>query len=303
MKDAYDTSGKIFQEASRLYRPGLLEQLGAIKQDEIVVVRGQHDTVEDLLGTLKVPYTMITAEAIATHNGGRVMLVNCATYGANKKRDEAVREFVSDGGRLVTTDWALHLVTHAFPGKLQYTKSTGDEVVEIETPTDLGRKFMGMNYAQCHPQWWLERSSYVYSIKDPSVTPIITSEEMREKHSQPYVAVGFKEGTGEVFHFISHMKLQRSRQKTKEHAGTLDDFLAKMKISKTTEMDDATVADLEAAFSTLNTLAYLCLPSPLLSVGEMKSTYSTASLKELSTATASPASLKNGSVLVSKKLV
>lgn len=225
------------------------------------------------------------------------MLVNCATYNASKKRDEAVREFVTEGGRIVTTDWALTLVTQAFPGKLKYMKETGDEVVEIETPTDLGRKFMGMNYAQCHPQWWLEGSSYIYSVTDPSVTAIITSEEMREKHGQPYVAVGFKEGAGEVFHFISHMKLQRSRQKDKEHAGTLDDFLKKMKISKTPDMDDATVADLEAAFSTLNTLAYLCLPAPLLSEPQMKSVYGSAAVAivkgSLPTA---------GSVLMSKKL-
>ncbi len=302
MKDAYDTSGKIFTAASRLYRPGLLEQLGAIKQEEIVVVRGQHDTVEELLGTLKVPYTMITPEEIPSHNGGRVMLVNCATYGANKKRDEAVGAFVSDGGRLVTTDWAIDLVINAFPGKLKRTKNTGDEVVEIETPTDLGRKFMGMNYAQCHPQWWLEGTSYVYDVKDPSVTAIITSEEMRERHGQPYVAVGFKEGSGEVFHFISHMKLQRSRQKNKEHAGTLDDFLEKMKISKTPDMDDATVADLEAAFSTLNTLAYLCLPAALLGDAEMKSTYGATILNSGSSASPTPSSGLGSKALKSKKL-
>ncbi len=273
MENAYQTSGKIFEQVSKLYKPGLLEQLRGIQEGELVVVKGQYDTIEDLLTTLKVPYSTIGRDEIATHNGGRVMYVNCATYnGVDTKTKDAVKSFVEDGGRLVTTDWSLGLVTAVFPGKLTHTQSTGDEVVEIQTDSDLARKFMGMNYAQCHPQWWLEGSSYVYSI-GKGVTPIITSDELKERHGQPYVAVGFKEGKGEVLHFISHMKLQRTRQKDKSKGENLEAFLDKMKISKTADMDEATVAELEAAYSTLNTLAYLSIPVPLLSVGEMKSTY------------------------------
>src|SRR3989338_1642239 len=273
MKSAYKTSGTIFEAASQLYRPGLLEQIREIKEGEIVVVRGQYDTMEELLGTLKIPYKMIEPSDIATHNGGRVLLVNCARYegqGLNKKTRDAVKTFTEEGGRVVTTDWALHLVTGSFPGKLAYTKSTGDEVVEIETRSDLARKFMGMDYAQCHPQWWLEGSSYVFDVKSKDVASIITSEEMKEKHGQPYVAVGFNAGRGEVFHFISHMKLQRTRQKSKEQQGSLEDFLKKMELDRTSDMDEANIAELEAAFSALNTLAYLCLPTPLLSAPEMK---------------------------------
>ncbi len=273
MKSAYQTSGKVFEQVSKLYKPGLLEQLREIKDGEIVEVKGVHDHIEVLLDTLKVPYTQINPGEMAAHNGGRVMLVNCMEYhSVPKKTTDAVREFVGGGGRLVTTDWALSLVAKAFPGKLQHIKNTSDEVVEIEAHTDIARKFMGMNYAQCHPQWWLEGSSHVYSVSD-GVIPIITSDEMQEKYGQPYVTVGFTEGSGEVFHFISHLELQRTRQKTKAQSGSLDDFLKKMKVSKTADMDEAKVAELEAAYSTLNALAYLCLPAPLLSAGDMKSVF------------------------------
>lgn len=277
-KKTYQTTGKIFEQASKLYQPGLLNELQSIEPGEIVVVEGQYDHVEVLLKTLKVPYEQIGIPDMGSHNSGRVMFANCATYGnVSKDVKESVETFIADGGRLVSTDWSIGLVTGVFPKKLNRTAKTNDDVVEIECPTDIARRFIGMNYAQCKPQWWLEGSSDVYDIGE-GVTPIITSEEMEQKYGKPYVAVGFPHGKGEVLHFISHLELQRTRQKTKEQSGNLEDFLKKMKIEKTAEMDDATVAELEAAYSTLSTVAYLCLRTPVLNSGG-KSVYFAGSKK------------------------
>lgn len=263
MKKAYETTGKIFNTVSIRNQPLMYEQLRAIGPGEIVVVRGTYDHIEKLLDTIKVPYDIIDSEDIASHNGGRVMLVNCKSYDTGVPT-KAIQTFVTEGGRLVTTDWSLSLASKSFPGRLKKTGQSSDEVVEVQPSTDMARKFLGLNYAQCHPQWWLEGSSHFYNIEEnKGVVPLIVSEEMKEKHNTPYVAVGFAEGKGEVIHFISHLELQRSRQKTKADAGSLDDFLKKMKIEKTDELEDAKVADLEAAFSTLNMLAYLCIPMPI----------------------------------------
>lgn len=294
MKSAYITSGKIFEQVSQRYNPGLLEQIRDCSPRDIVVVEGTYDHVEMLLDTIKIPYTKIGSGEIASYNGGRVMLVNCKSYGnvggegggdgdsewggsnednqtLSKKLKEGVHSFVAEGGRLVTTDWSLGLVQKTFPGKVKYKKSTSDDVVEVQAHTDLARRFFGTNYAQCHPKWWLEGSSHIYDIGQGTV-PVITSEEMKDKYGFPYVAVAFAEGKGEVFHFISHMELQRTKQKTKEDGGKLEDFVKKFKVSITPDMEDATVAELEAAFSSLNTLAYLCSRVPLLNT-DMKSTY------------------------------
>ena len=267
--NAYKTSGEIFKQASKLYKPGLLEQLGAIKERDIVVVKGQHDHIEKLLDTIKVNYELIGVEAIPKHNGGRVMFVNCASYGGlGEKTKETVKDFVSEGGRLVTTDWALGFVSSVFPGKYKKTVDTSNDVVEVQPVADLGRNLIGLNYAQCHPKWWLEGASHVYDI-EKGVVPIITSNEMEAKYGKPYIASGFTSGRGEAIHFISHLELQRTRLSSKEDKEGLETFLGKMKVSKTAAMDDdLKVAELEAAYSTLNTLAYLCLPTPLLAVGK-----------------------------------
>jgi len=269
---AYASSGKIFEQVSKLHSPGMLEQLRQTGKEDIVVVRGTYDHIEKLLDTIKVPYTLIGHDDIASHNGGRVMFANCMAYNEISVPKKAVQQFVREGGRLVTTDWSLGLVTHTFPNRLKKVKETVDDVVEIQCFTDIGRRFIGLNYSQCHPQWWLETSSHIYDLGQ-GVIPIITSKEMEDKYGKPYVAVGFNEGDGEVFHFISHFELQRTRQSGKAGKAvkeSLDDFLKKMKVEKTPDMEDATLVELEAAYSTLNTLAYLCLPSPIL-LTDMKS--------------------------------
>ncbi|MBI5065396.1 hypothetical protein HZA97_04100 [Candidatus Woesearchaeota archaeon] len=262
LSKAYSTSGKIFEQVSKKANPALFEGLKAIEPGEIVVVRGTYDHIELLLDTLKVPYSLIDAESIPKHNGGRLLLVNCKSYG-DVPGKEAVKDLVREGGRLVTTDYALSFVTNVFPKRLEYLGSTNNDVVEIQCPNDIARRLVGLNYAQCHPKWWLEGASHVFDIKE-GVTPIITSREMGEKYGKPYVAVGFKEGKGEVIHFISHLELQRTHLKTKEDEKGLDEFLKNMKATKTSDMDDLKVAELESAYSTLNTLAYLCLRTPIL---------------------------------------
>lgn len=265
MKSAYLSSGKVFEQVSMRQTPGLYQQLQAINPGELVVVRGSYDNIENLLNTMKVPYDIIDPSEMKSHNGGRVMFVNCKQYG-NGNSVEAAQQFVEAGGRLVTTDWALSLVARAFPGKLKKVAETTDDVVEIRTENDIARRFVGLNYAQCHPQWWLETSSHIYDIGN-GVQPLVTSAEMEAKYGKPYVVVAFAEGKGEVFHFISHLDLQRTRLKTKEDKGSLDDFLKKMKVERTDDMEEAKVAELEAAYSTLNTLAYLCIDAPIINTG------------------------------------
>ena len=59
----------------------------------------------------------------------------------------------------------------------------------------------------------------------------------------------------------------------------LDAFLKKIGGSKTADMDDdTTVAELESAYSTLNTLAYLCIRAPVLPA-DMKSVMGTGIAK------------------------
>jgi len=267
MNSAYKTTAKIFEHMTRLRNAPLAAQLKAIKKGELVVVEGDHDHIELLLDKMKLPYHLMQSDDLAEQMPGRVMFVNCRNYdlgGDNEKK--AVRNFASRGGRVVSTDWSLSLISQAFPGHLYKTdEETEDDVVEIRPQTNLARQFIGLDYTQCHPKWWLEGSSHIYRINKNKVIDLFTSGEMKDRYGQNHVAVAFPYQAGEVFHFISHLELQRTNQRTSQDKGSLDDFLKKIELRTLGELGaDVNFAELEAAYSTLNTLAYLCAPAPLL---------------------------------------
>ena len=281
MKVAYKTSAKVFEQVSKRNNPGLPSDLKSLRKNEIIVVKGQHDHVEKIIDAIGIPYTLMKREnnysennndntstrknldkQLKNYEGSRVLFVNCASYEDNIPA-ESVREFVKRGGRLVTTDWALDFAAKAFPGHLFKREETTDDVVEIKCFTPLAQKLIGLHYSECHPKWWLEGSSYLYQISTDTI-PIITSPEMKERYGQDCVAAGFMHGRGEVLHFISHFELQRTHQRTSMDRGDLEEFLKNMSASRTKEMAGVSVAELEAAYSTINTVAHLCARAPLL---------------------------------------
>ncbi len=272
ISEAYNTSGKIFTAVSQRYQPQLADQIRAIEEGDVTVVRGTYDHIEKLLDKIKVPYATINSEEITPSLQTKVLFVNCKEYSsAPETQVVATKKYVENGGRLVSTDWALSLVERAFPGTITKTNSTGgNESVEVEALSMVGQTLIGLNYAQCHPQWFLESGSYVYT-HGKNVTPIITSDAMNERYGSPNIAVGFRAGSGEVIHFISHLEAQQTKLKHKSDKEGLDEFLSKMKVEKTDDMEEAKLAELEAAYSTLNTVAHLCVRTPLLGSGDFKS--------------------------------
>ena len=100
---------------------------------------------------------------------------------------------------------------------------------------------------------------------------------MKQKYGQPYVAVGFEHGKGEVIHFISHLELQRTEQRSHYDKGDVKEFLKKMNLSEELTpaeamkqldgIENVPLGKLEAAYSSLNVLAHLCMPTPILGEG------------------------------------
>ena len=99
--------------------------------------------------------------------------------------------FVSRGGLLLTTDWALSNVIEAgFPGTIRKgPKESHDDVVgviPVEGCTDEVTQCFGGE--ESAPVWWLETSSYMVEIVDPEVVEVLVySDEMQSKYGSPIV--------------------------------------------------------------------------------------------------------------------
>jgi len=253
MKDAYRISSRAVREKMRKDKPLDEEYLNKVNRSDVVVVGGQYDRVQDVLDAMEIPHMTVSPRDVdeIKLNPSQVIFINCP---GNLTRDgiTKIRQFVEEGGFLVTTDWALkHVIEPAFPGIMRYNeRPTKDDVVRIEI-LDGGHKFLeGLMSSDEDPQWWLEGSSYPIEVLDhEKVEILISSKEMKEKYGEAPVAVTFKYGEGSVFHIVSHYYLQRSELRTKRHKSPSPIYFEEKGIAATAEMDDVSLGAAESAYT------------------------------------------------------
>jgi hypothetical protein len=203
MNKAYELANEMVR--GKLYREN---------QDNIRILDGLKDHDVIVLQSLKIPFISIGQYDLLNVKlePHQTIFVNCASSFPS----EAARKlatFVSEGGQLITTDWALkHVIEVAFPNTIAHNnKTTGDEVVRIEVVDKKDSLLTGFLDEKSAPVWWLEGSSYPIKILNKEkVKTLIRSKELKERHGEEPVVVRFEHGKGTVYHMISHFYLQRS---------------------------------------------------------------------------------------------
>jgi hypothetical protein len=173
-----------------------------------------------VLAGLKIPYTPITPNDLLRIKlePHQTVFVNCASH-FPAEAARTLSTFVSEGGQLISTDWALKNVMEvAFPNTIAFNnKPTSDEVVRIEVVDRQDSVVLGFLDEKADPVWWLEGSSYPITILNKEkVKVLIRSKELKEKYGEEAVVVRFGFGKGTVYHMISHFYLQRTETRDKK---------------------------------------------------------------------------------------
>lgn len=228
MKEAYELANDMVRE--RLKKEGAenIRILDDLKKNDVIVVNGTYDHIAMVLESLKIPFVAIEHQQLldAKLEPHQTIFVNCASSFS----PEAARKlatFVSEGGQLITTDWALrNVIEVAFPNTIAYNnRPTGDEVVRIEAIDRQDSVILGFLDEKADPVWWLEGSSYPIQILDKEkVKVLIRSKELGEKYGADPVVVRFAHGKGLVYHMISHFYLQRTETRDKKQAAPAAEY-------------------------------------------------------------------------------
>lgn len=179
----------------------------AFSKTTIIEVKGQWDDAGHILRGYGLPFTRITSNKLKETDLAqtRILVVNC---GANLDAGavQRVRDFVSGGGYLLTTDWALDsCLEKAFPGYVEwnsdYTESSiVDAVVVDEDPVLL----VGVPRVA---YWKLEnRSQTVKVLRGREVQVLARSRDLmqRECSNLGILALTFPYGAGRVLHLVGH---------------------------------------------------------------------------------------------------
>jgi hypothetical protein len=196
----------------------LLERLTA---RDILVVGGAFDDCGRVLDALRIPFGSVPAfqdfraKDAPDFRKFKVVFWNCGEALPRSTRDlvaRRVEEFVSAGGYLFTTDWAIaNVLVPALPG---YIETRGRQrplpalVVGIRpVPGAEAHALLdGVFRPGVEGRWWLEQLSFDVVVKRPrEVTVLIESPELEVVHGRsPAVAVTFAHGRGRVLHVMGH---------------------------------------------------------------------------------------------------
>lgn len=191
--------------------------LRSLSRDEVIVVSGTADHIENVFNKIHLPHTFITPEQLTSRKltPNQTVYMNCHPTGYTPQAKENVKRFVAEGGLLITTDYVLNmLLTELFPDLLVYGgENTVDKSVAIECADDdydeVLKAFKGESF------WKLAGGSHPITIKDKNkVTVLISSKQLEKEYpGKGAVLIRFQYEQGTVYHMISHFHLQHSGAK------------------------------------------------------------------------------------------
>lgn len=164
-----------------------------------------------------------------------VVLIGCPGSDIPVSAQPKIRDFVLNGGWLITTDWALQsTVESIFPGYIRWNRNRTDDAVvacqilEPDHPFLEGvlseiaqskwQKESTKNTKKSEFRWWLENRSFpIMVLNFNEVHVLIASYEIKNKWGESPVLVYFDYGKkgGRIIHMISHTHLQKGGAKGK----------------------------------------------------------------------------------------
>ncbi len=235
--DAPKKGGTVVDRLKR-ERPSEFHTISGLTKDDIVVVSGASDKVQDVLKAIDIPYTYVRRDAFdgLELDPKQVLILNCA--GNEKLSEEGIakiRKFVHEGGYVFSSDWELrNTLVKAFPEMLEFSKESPREDFKVEIGP--GVKQSG------HPllrdvftnnpwetmtgsgtlTWEIAGRSHIIRIKK-GVTVLIRSPQLHEKTGNGDVAITFQvtggriatgiapaRQIGAVLHVLSHFEKQKN---------------------------------------------------------------------------------------------
>jgi hypothetical protein len=238
--------GETVADSIRRTRVTDYEALKRGKKEEVLVIQGEFDSVEDVLFRLGIPYTLETYEKLRKSPknpfaGYVVVFANCGSAGDwIPPLVEKVQAYVSSGGYLFVSDLCVpHLIRHAFPTYFDFGKgglseqtvhifptkgSTGHPLlrgIDIVKTTDF--KPIAWQIDEGGPTLAYNPSKAIALIeapqltqrKKPSAVAVLFSHGAENRLYQEAIAYGgtYEElevlGGGKVLCVLSHFKKQR----------------------------------------------------------------------------------------------
>jgi hypothetical protein len=180
---------------------------GVSELSPVVEVAGQWDKADKTLTKLEIPFRHVKTRDISSEllSTGKVLIINCA---GDLKRDklQAIRDFVSQGGYLLTTDWALdRMLAQTFPGYVSWNKGVNSK--DIYDAEYVSPDAILANNTVRSAFWKLDQASHMVRILKPGAVRVLVGSRQLAAEDPDHtgaLAVIFPFGKGYVLHMVGH---------------------------------------------------------------------------------------------------
>ena len=219
-------TGGTVAEVIKLNRHSDYENLKKGRAEDIVVVEGIFDRIQEILAKLEIPHTLIKQGDLVKYDLSKCMVLAINCTGEVKKADGTpgeftnygadtiakIRNFVARGGYLFTEDWNLkHILEPAFPGYLKVGGMTGSKAEDFAIFPAKGMNShpllkdafirykesgeSGQTSAEIEEKldytWHVDELSYPIDYDKSRVTLLAESPDFGKKYKFPAVVVTF----------------------------------------------------------------------------------------------------------------
>ncbi len=196
--------GETSVDRLRKLRPEDAHTIERLSDDDVIVVKGHSDQIEQVLAAIKIHHKEIAAEELKNTklDPKSILVLNCNSR--NNPYGEAefakIRDFVDRGGYLFTSDWQLEfLMSKVFPGSITLDKKIGKDnlIVPIRPAPGCKHPFLRdvfpmTTWDQDKFVWHMDGHSELIKILSPGVTTLIESPELQGKFQNAAVGVTFR---------------------------------------------------------------------------------------------------------------
>ncbi len=179
--------------------------------ESVVVVKGQWDDSAKTLTKFGIPHERISGGQLKNYplDRTRVLIVDCAGD-LSRQACQRVRDFVSRGGYLLSTDWALdNFLSNTFRNNFGeyviWNHGQNRDSIYDATVSDADPVLFNRVVTNAH--WKLDQESHLIRVVNrDAVRVLVTSRQLQadDPDRQGILAVEFPFGRGYVLHMAGH---------------------------------------------------------------------------------------------------
>ncbi len=182
----------------------------AASADRLAVLPGSYDDIEGILDKMNRGYEIVSQSDLEDYESikdYRAIFINCTGIGNAAQARDSLRQYVSQGGVLYGSDWAMDYFYEAFPGYAVNPRKDGSAPQTVTGRiTDPGLSdYLGQSEMDVH----FDAGGWVV-VEDVSddVTVYLESKEPVHGVDNLPMLFSFRHGMGKVIYSSVHMHVQ-----------------------------------------------------------------------------------------------